>query len=334
MSRGFLVIGTAAALGVASAAMAGGFNERAVANFQKEIEPVIGSNPNWKVTLLKDLHKEMTCDEVRQFFPKLKKCDPAQEWEFAAYSGKPLKHPVDQVKFTFNRGKLRSATIVFQGYMFMDENFGKALLDLAVRKWGPLSSDQAGQSSRIWTNADSDMITVTYMTDHWELENGLPTYETGEIDPTPVDEAALRARLAEVLGPATSWKAAGFHDLKRGMSCEAAKAVLPTLSACDPAKDWDFVRAPLQGDRMLAGYQLDFQKGKLRTVTVRLHRHLSKDLVKAVSLELFEQKWGKLGPKERQEEVLTVARSSTYETVQRAFSHDHWEVRQELPEKE
>jgi hypothetical protein len=111
------------------------------------------------------------------------------------------------------------------------------------------------------------------------------------------------------------------------------KAIVSTLGACDPAKEWDFVRAPVEGDRAVAGYVFDFNHGRLRNGTIRLHRHLPKDLVKRVSLEVFERKWGKIDGREREQEFLMVSRSrgQTFESAQRSYSLDHWEIKADIP---
>jgi hypothetical protein len=312
-----------------------GFGDRLTANFEKEIAPVLGGPTTWAPDLLKDLRKDMTCDQVKAVLKKLRNCGPEnRDWTFVKYSGKPVQSPVDELELRFRSQKLQTVVMRFTPYFGMQKQFAQALFTVAQRKWGDVTPEAAAKPPVIWSNGDGDHVTASFSTDHWELQVGLPSRHYGAIDPTPLDAATLAARLTELLGPAGAWEAAAWKDLKAGMTCDQARAAFPTLEACDPSRDWSFVRAPIQGDRLVEGYQLDFNRGALHAVTLRFHRFVPKDTLQAATAAALEAKWGRprVGTGNLADH-LTVSnpKRGVFATTSRSWDRDHWEVKQILP---
>jgi hypothetical protein len=312
-----------------------GFSDRLTANFEKEIAPVLGGPTTWAPDVLKDLRKDMTCDEVKAVLKKLRNCGPEnRDWTFVKYSGKLVQSPVDELELRFKAQKLQTVVLKFTPYFGMQKQFAQALFTVAQRKWGEVTPEAAARPPVIWSNGDGDHVTASFSTDHWELQVGLPARDYGAIDPTPLDEATLRSRLAELLGPAGSWEAAAWKAVKAGATCDEARTAFPTLEPCDPAKAWDFVRAPIRGDRLVEGYQLDFDEGALHAVTVRFHRFVPRGSLGAASAAAIEAKWGK--PRAGTgalSDQLTVShpRRGVFATAARSWERDHWEIKQILP---
>jgi len=146
------------------------------------------------------------------------------------------------------------------------------------------------------------------------------------------DEAAVKGGLQKLVGEKTAWKAAVFAGLKKGMSCDDVKKVYADLDGCDPAQEWSFAHANAKDDALVAGYQFSFNNGKLTDATILFKGSVDKDLFKKVSLEVFQGKWGEL--KDGQNEDILTWVNSDFNTTQRNYMVDHWELKNDLPESE
>jgi len=310
----------------ASAAIRPGLAGAPAKDLPEQVEPLLGTSDEWKPALFRDLRRGMTCDEVRPVW-KVEACDPAKESDIQPASGRPLPPPVHHVELQFKQGRLLAASIEFDPAL--DATSGRPLIALAEKKWGQLSAEDRAKTVFMWTNADSEWVYLTFIYGHWQLYSTFPTYDSGPVDAALVDETLVRARLAELLGDQGSWRAAVFGGLQSGMGCGQVRALFPTLESCDPASAFEPVAAPLRGDRVVAGYQFNFEKGGVVSATIILHQRLPKDLVMRVSLDAFERKWGRVDPRERAEETITAAHPETFETVQRQFFR-RWTLEQQL----
>jgi hypothetical protein len=146
------------------------------------------------------------------------------------------------------------------------------------------------------------------------------------------DEATIKSGLQKLVGDKGPWKAAVFAALKKGMSCDDLKKVYADLEGCDPAQEWSFAHANAKDDALVAGYQFSLNSGKLSDATVMFKGSLDKEVFKKASLEVFQAKWGEL--KEGQAEDILTWVNSEFNTTQRNYMVDHWELKNDLPENE
>ena len=138
-----------------------------------------------------------------------------------------------------------------------------------------------------------------------------------------LDEPTMKAKLSETLGDKTIWMVPAFKDYKRNAACEDVKKVFATI-VCDPTK-FDSSKVAVENNSLISGYKFYFDKGKLHSITLIFHGDLDKELFKKVSLELGEAKWGALKPEKREKDILTWVNSS-FDTVQRSYMVNHWEI--------
>jgi hypothetical protein len=154
----------------------------------------------------------------------------------------------------------------------------------------------------------------------------------GSVSVQAQDEAAIKAGLEKLVGDNTSWKASVFSGLKKGMSCEEVKAAYADLQGCDPAQEWSFASAGAKDDPLVSGYEFSFNSGKLNDATVVFKGSLDKDLFKKVSRAVFQAKWGQL--KEGQDQEILTWVNSDFNTTQRSYMVDHWQLKNDLPDAE
>lgn len=143
----------------------------------------------------------------------------------------------------------------------------------------------------------------------------------------------LKTKLTEVLGGKESWAPSIANKLKRDMSCDQVKAVLPTLPGCNANEEFDFQDVPVTENEIVSSLELTFESGKLADVKVKFKTNLDKDQFKAASLELFEAKWGSVKPEKRENDILT-AIGPSFIKAQRTFIGGQWAIAVGLPKTE
>ncbi|MBN2346000.1 MAG: hypothetical protein JXO51_06385 [Candidatus Aminicenantes bacterium] len=84
--------------------------------------------------------QKMDCAQVKGKYEPLAGCDPAKEWSFGTVT--IARHPlIHQLKFTFQRGFLRSVAVIFH-HQLDYQSFKAASLAAFEDKWGRLPADQ------------------------------------------------------------------------------------------------------------------------------------------------------------------------------------------------
>ena len=145
-----------------------------------------------------------------------------------------------------------------------------------------------------------------------------------------MDGATMKQHLNEVLGDSSSWAVAVLGHLKKGMSFEEVKAVFPQASEIDAAKKVSKSTVEGLDNPILKNYELKFREGKLYGALVHFKRNLDKEVFKQVSLEVFENKFGKVKPEKRDKDIINKFNSDG-QGAQRAWLVDHWLLEVDIP---
>ena len=127
----------------------------------------------------------------------------------------------------------------------------------------------------------------------------MPKKDTGDVAAGTLTAEQIRVGLAKLLGTNKSWKAAVMNRFNRGNTCAQVLQVYKVMKGCDPGKNWSFGNVLIKNHDLVRALKFGFNQGKLQNATLIFHRQLPKEVFKNISLELFEQKWGKLKPEKR-----------------------------------
>lgn len=297
---------------------------------EQSLEKIIGTDTNWKPIVFKDLRLDMPCSQVKKSFKGIK-CNTNKQYDFPRVSGK-LFGKIKEYKFTFNYGKLLSGTIVFAARITGAKRFETALLNVAQRKWGKLLPEKLQQKVKVWTNSDYDTVTLSPISNNWHLKVKMPKRDTGDVTASSLSGDQIRVALVKLLGTSRSWKAAVMNKFNRGNTCSQVLLVYNVMKGCDPIKNWSFGTVTIKNHNLVHTLKFAFNKGHLQNVTLIFHRQLSKTLFKTVSLEVFENKWGKLAPDKRNQDILTIYKRN-FGIAQRNYVYDHWEIKHDFPKQ-
>ena len=144
-----------------------------------------------------------------------------------------------------------------------------------------------------------------------------------------LNEEKMKSELSAFLGDKTNRVPARLAELKKGMSGDEVRAILPSLEEVDPEKKFAFVKAKVDNDVLIKRYKVTFKSGKLEEVTTIFHDYLDKEMFGKVALELFQGKWGELKEKDKSSEIWTWI-NLDFEKVQASYFVDHWQVATEI----
>lgn len=299
-----------------------------LAKMEKQLVAILGTDTNWKASIFKDLRLGMPCSQVKKYFKGLK-CAPAKKYDFPKVTGK-LFGKVKEYKFTFKYGKLQSATIVFGARAFDSKRFETALLNVCQEKWGKLPPEKMAKKVKVWINSDYDSVSLSYVSNNWQLKISMPKKDTGDVTAGSLGEAEIRTALAKLLGPAGKWKAAALTKFNRGNTCDQVKKIYSVMKGCDPGKSWSFGSVLIKNHPLVHALKFSFKNGQLHGAAFIFHRQLPREVFKKVSLEIFEKKWGPVKPGKRNNDILTIYKTN-FGTAQRSFILDHWEIKHDFP---
>jgi hypothetical protein len=142
----------------------------------------------------------------------------------------------------------------------------------------------------------------------------------------------LKAQLLDVLGDNTSWKSKALASLKENMTCDEVRALFRDLEECKTTSEFDFPEASSNGHPIIARYKFSFRNGKLYDATIIFKRSLDREQFKAVSLELFDRKWGGIKPDEREKDILTSI-GPNFAKAQRSYMMNEWQITHDFPKE-
>jgi hypothetical protein len=301
---------------------------------RQQLEALIGPPHYWNLAAFLNLRRGMTCDDVKQIHPTLKTAECKEEnysWPTASAGTQPL---LAGYKFTFHDGRLEDAALLFK--RTLDKAvFKRVSGQLLQAKWGAKAPADLEDNVITWSTLDDGLGQRSYSVDHWEIRNGLNRRGGRPLSGAPIQDAErLATELAAFLGPSTIWTFEPFESLRAGATCERVAEHIPDLDlqTCN-ATDNATVEVLVQGDPLVSHYELEFQSGRLREITVAIQRYIRKGLFHETSSRLCQAKWGPKEPADVASAVVTW--SGDYRTnamAQRSYRLDHWELSTRLPE--
>ncbi|MCP4148677.1 MAG: hypothetical protein GY757_13100, partial [bacterium] len=133
---------------------------------------LLGAPGNWKAAALNEFSRDMTCEQVSKAYKSMTGHNPLKKWSFGTVTIK--NHPlIHALKFSFQNGHLRNATLVFHRQL-PKETFKVISLRAFEAKWGSVRAEKR----------DNDIITIykthsgsaqrTHRRDHWEIKFDFP----------------------------------------------------------------------------------------------------------------------------------------------------------------
>ncbi len=298
-------------------------------HIEEKLLKILGTDNTWKPDALKDLKFGMRCDQVKKIYPAII-CNDWKKYDFPKVPGKPLGM-VKEYEFTFSSGKLESVLIVFNARLFDAQRFGETLLNVAQRKWGTLAANKLKQPKKNWYNADRDTVSLSYSNGNWQVKVTLPKREAGETPAPALVAVGIRESLAQLLGTSNNWVVPVLSKFHQGMYCDQVLQIYKTMEGCEDTKNWSWGTVTIKGHPLVQALKFAFNNGQLKNAVILFHPHLDKGLFKNISLELFEQKWGKIDLAKRNDDILTIYKEN-YGSVQRSFRMDHWEIKLDFPQ--
>lgn len=140
-----------------------------------DLQTLIGDNLSWKLTVFKNLKKDMPCQEVKTLYPQLETCQDTKDYDFPKVpeSNHSL---ISGYEFIFKQGKLTDASVLLKGDLDK-ETIKEISLELLQKKWGTLSAEDQKEDILTWVNDQFNISQRIFMIDHWEIKNGLPKQE-------------------------------------------------------------------------------------------------------------------------------------------------------------
>ncbi len=292
-----------------------------LAKKEKKIEEYLGTNSNWKPTVFANIKKDMTCDQVRQYFDSLNCADSSPFKNVSKGLG-----TISGYKFYFQNGRLYSVTVIFGTRLLDEKSFTMALMNVVQRKWGPIRDSQNIQ----WKNHDFERITMKYNKTNWELEFKMPTFDPGDVDVNSINEEMLRSEFQKFLGGPENCLPAYFTQFRYHMPWEEVKNMFPDLDY-DPSKSNNFCKVSVKGHPLVAGLKLRFDSGLLENVYTVFHWQIPRELFKSIAFDVMKEKYGT----NVKDEDSVKDRVSLYIKgcgfVTREWATNRWELNMTLP---
>jgi len=300
-----------------------------LAKKERALEKILGTNSNWKPTVFKDLKRNMPYEQVKN----IKKFRHLQCKSYKSYDFPKVTAgfgSIKEYKFTFKRGLLQNATIVFGARLFDEKRFYTALLNVAQRKWGELSSEKLNKRVIVWTNSDLDIVTLSKIGSNYQTKVSMPKYDSGDVIAGSLSEQQIRSEFAKLMGSNKSIAPKAFSSFKYNMSCVQVKSIYSSLKGCAPTKSWSFGSVTIVKHPLIHRLKFSFKLGYLQNITILFHRNFDYNTFKRLSLDAFENKWGRLSSDAKENDILTKFIRG-YGIVQRNLVGKQWQIKFALP---
>jgi hypothetical protein len=139
---------------------------------EAELAKLLGSAERWEVPAMTKFKSGMTCDQVRKVYRTMKGCDPLKNYSRGSVTIK--NHPlIHALNFTFNKGQLKNATLVFHRQLDK-ELFKRISLPLIEKKWGKVKPEKRNEDLIYIYKYKVGYARRSYMRDHWEISHDFP----------------------------------------------------------------------------------------------------------------------------------------------------------------
>lgn len=134
------------------------------------LKEIVGSSDSWQMTYFSNLKKDMEWEKVKAIYPDLV-CDADKSHDYPKVQ---IKNNllIDKVKFTFKKGKLSSATLLFKRQIDR-ASFKRLSLSVLEEKWGALDVKKRDDDCFVIINSRYNKVLRNYMVDHWEISNDI-----------------------------------------------------------------------------------------------------------------------------------------------------------------
>lgn len=142
------------------------------AEVKTSLAKLLGTNKSWVVPAMSKFKRGMYCAQVLQVYKTMKGCDPTKSYSWGTVTIKD--HPlVHALKFTFNKGQLTSAMLIFHRQVNR-ELFKKVSLELFEAKWGKLKPEKRDKDTITIYKMKFGVAQRSFMVDHWEIKHDFP----------------------------------------------------------------------------------------------------------------------------------------------------------------
>lgn len=133
---------------------------------------LLGDSSRWVVPAMSKFKRGMYCGQVLQVYKTMKGCDPTKNYSWGTVTIKD--HPlIHALKFTFNKGQLKSATLIFHRQLDK-ESFKQISLEMFEKKWGRVKPEKRNNDILTVYKTNYGVAQRTYSRDHWEIKHDFP----------------------------------------------------------------------------------------------------------------------------------------------------------------
>jgi len=288
-----------------------------LAKQESKLIGLLGGPESWKPTVMKDLHRGMSCQEVSGFFRGVD-CSDIIPSDTAG-----LSSSIARYKFHFVDSGLYAVTIVFGARILDEKRFTTALTNVVEQKWGQVPS--TGLAGAKWTNPDYDDIEFSYKEGCWELKVGLPSYDPGPVNLESLNAETIGRELESLLGPAKQYLPSIISSLSGGMNTDQVASFFPTLTNSTPGSSHHFEKVSIESHPLVAGLHFSFKNDRLTYVNLIFHYQLPRNQFKEISFSTLKNRWGKNARLSKDGETLSRYGSPGFQEMR--FEGNRWEFR-------
>jgi hypothetical protein len=133
---------------------------------------LLGSSKNWAVPAMSKFKRNMYCGQILQVYKTMKGCNPVKNYSWGTVTIKDHTL-VHALKFTFHKGQLRSAALIF--HRQLDKSLFKGISQqLFQQKWGKLSADKLNKDILTIYRTNYGIAQRSFSVDHWEIKHDFP----------------------------------------------------------------------------------------------------------------------------------------------------------------
>ncbi|MCP4218689.1 MAG: hypothetical protein GY765_28915 [bacterium] len=136
------------------------------------LSKLLGASGNWKASALGKFYRGMTCEQVSKVYSAMKGHNPYKSWSFGTVTIK--NHSlVHALKFSFQDGLLRNATLIFHRQL-PKETFKVISLRAFEAKWGKVRPEKRNNDIITKYKSRTGSAQRTFSRDHWEIKFDFP----------------------------------------------------------------------------------------------------------------------------------------------------------------
>lgn len=133
-----------------------------------KLSELFGDKSSWIPASLKDLKRDMPCEDAKKIFTAIPACDATKEYDLinVPVQNSPI---LEGYLFNFQYGKLYSVNYIFQKTLDK-ELFKKVSLEAGEAKWGALEAEKKAGDVLTWMDSSGSIVQRSYKSNQWQIK--------------------------------------------------------------------------------------------------------------------------------------------------------------------